>query len=84
LKHHATSAFWKNYDALPKHVRELADQNFEKLKQNPKHPSLHLKQAGRFWSVRVGQSWRALAVRDDEDMIWFWIGSHAEYDKLLG
>ncbi|WP_431028324.1 hypothetical protein [Rhizobium herbae] len=45
--------------------------------------SLHFKQAGRFWSVRIGSSWRALAVRDGDNLIWFWIGSHAHYDKLL-
>jgi hypothetical protein len=83
VKHHATASFWAAYDTLPDHVREQADRNFEKLKADPKHPSLHFKQAGRFWSVRVGSSWRALAVREDDDMIWFWIGSHAQYDKLL-
>ncbi|WP_445944940.1 ParE family toxin-like protein [Rhizobium sp. WSM1274] len=53
------------------------------LKQDPRHPSLHFKRVGRFWSARVGTSWRALAVRDGDDIIWFWIGSHADYDKLL-
>nr|WP_210311378.1 hypothetical protein [Rhizobium leucaenae] len=68
---------------MPKHVQELADRNFELLKSNPKHPSLHFKQVGRFWSARVGISWRALAVADGEYLIWFWIGSHTDYDKLL-
>lgn len=83
MKHHATQAFWDAYDRLPTHVRELADRNFARLKSDPKHPSLHFKQVGRFWSVRVGASWRALVVNDGDDMIWFWIGSHAEYDRLL-
>jgi hypothetical protein len=83
LKHHATAAFWKRYDALPPQVRAVADGNFERLKQDPHHPSLHLKEVGRFWSVRVGASWRALAVKDGESLVWFWIGSHADYDKLL-
>ncbi|WP_446692443.1 ParE family toxin-like protein [Rhizobium tropici] len=64
-------------------MRELADRNFELLKSNSKHPSLHFKQVGRFWSARVGISWRALAVADGDDLVWFWIGSHTEYDKLL-
>nr|WP_210292315.1 hypothetical protein [Rhizobium sp. BK602] len=68
---------------MPQHVRELADRNFELLKANPKHPSLHFKPVGRFWSARVGISWRALAVADGDDLIWFWIGSHTDYDKLL-
>ncbi|AGB71991.1 MULTISPECIES: hypothetical protein [Rhizobium] len=83
MKHHATQSFWQAYEKLPKHVRELADRNFELLKSNSKHPSLHFKQVGRFWSARVGISWRALAVADGDDLVWFWIGSHTEYDKLL-
>ncbi|WP_446689016.1 ParE family toxin-like protein [Rhizobium laguerreae] len=61
----------------------MADGNFDLLKQDPRHPSLHFKCVGRFWSARVGASWRALAVSDGDDIIWFWIGSHADYDKLL-
>jgi hypothetical protein len=83
VKHHATASFWRAYDDLPAQVRELADRNFEKLKADPKHPSLHFKQVGRFWSARVGTSWRALAVQEGDDVIWFWIGTHAQYDKLL-
>jgi hypothetical protein len=62
----------------------LADGGFELLKADPKHPSLHLKKVGRFWSVRVGLHYRALAVEDGEDLVWLWIGHHAEYDRLIG
>ena len=83
MRHHATDRFWQCYETLPADIRDLADRNFDKLKRDPEHPSLHFKKVGRFWSARVGKSWRALAVNDGEDMIWFWIGSHADYDKLL-
>lgn len=82
MNHHATAGFWDKYNRLPQQIRNRADENFELLKRDPRHPSLHFKSIGRFWSVRVGQSWRALAIRDGEDFIWFWIGSHAEYDKF--
>jgi len=64
-------------------VRRLADRNYELLKKNPKHPSLHFKKVGRYWSVRVGSHYRALAVEMEDGLIWFWIGSHADYDKLI-
>jgi hypothetical protein len=83
LKHHATADFWKAYDGLPERVRKVADESFALLKSNPKHPSLHFKNVGRFWSARIGSSWRALAVRDGDDFIWWWIGSHGDYDKLV-
>lgn len=64
-------------------MRYLADRNFELLMLNPKHPSLHLKKVGRYWSVRAGIHYRALAVDVEEGLLWFWIGTHAEYDKLI-
>jgi len=83
VNHFASSSFWSAYEALPLAVRQLADRNYERLKTNPKHPSLHLKKVGRYWSVRVGSHYRALAVDVEEGLLWFWIGSHAEYDKLI-
>jgi hypothetical protein len=62
----------------------LADRCYEFLKQDLRHPSLHLKKVGRLWSARVGLHYRALAVEDGNDLVWYWIGSHAEYDQLLG
>lgn len=83
MRHHATEAFWTCYSDLPAPVREIADRNFRLLKADPDHPSLHFKKIGRFRSIRVGASWRALAVQQNDDVVWFWIGSHADYDKLL-
>lgn len=36
------------------------------LKCNPRHPSLHFKKVGRFWSVRVGLHHRAIGVLRSE------------------
>lgn len=83
MKHFASEDFWVCYKKLPVSIQEVADKNFELLKENSNHPSLHLKKVGRFWSVRVGIKYRSLAVEIDEGLIWFWIGTHAEYDKLL-
>ena len=79
MKHLATAEFWTAYDRLPEAVRKLADRNFALLKQDPSHPSLHFKKVGGYRSVRVGIHYRALAVETDGDLLWFWIGSHADY-----
>jgi mRNA-degrading endonuclease RelE of RelBE toxin-antitoxin system len=84
MKHFASPAFWEAYRKLPESVRALADKNYTLLKENPKHRSLHLKKIGRFWSVRVGARYRALAVEVEGGLLWFWIGSHADYDVLIG
>ena len=83
MRHFASPAFWTAYSNLPENVRALADKNYALLKENPQHPSLHFKKAGRYWSVRVGLRYRALAVEVDGGLLWFWIGSHADYDALL-
>jgi len=83
MKHFANANFWTCYKKLPLPIQELADKSFKLLKEDSNHPSLHLKKVGRFWSVRVGIKYRALAVEINEGLIWFWIGTHAEYDKLI-
>jgi hypothetical protein len=68
---------------LPESVRKVADKNFQLLKADPYHPSLHLKRIDRVWSVRVGAHYRALGLDAPDSIVWFWIGSHADYDKLV-
>ena len=79
----ASPTFWDCYDKLPKDIQELADKCFELLKTDPKHPSLHFKKVGKFWSARVGIKYRALAVEVEEGLIWFWVGNHSDYERLV-
>jgi len=81
--HRTTPQFWKRFDALPNEVQQLARKNFELLKRDSRHPSLQFKRLGNHWSARVGIHYRALAVEDGSDYVWVWIGTHAEYDKLI-
>ena len=83
VKHRASPRFWQCYRQLPDDIRDLADKAFETLKIDPQYPSLHFKKAGRFWSARIGIHYRALAVEDGDDLVWFWIGHHSEYDRLI-
>jgi hypothetical protein len=83
LRHFASPAFWEAYTRLPESIRAVADKNYVLLKENPRHPSLQLKKVGRFWSVRVGSRHRALAVETEGGLLWFWIGSHADYDTVI-
>jgi hypothetical protein len=83
LIHHASPDFWTCYHALPAPIRDLADKAFELLKENPQHPSLHFKKVGRFWSARVSLNYRAIGVDAPDGIVWFWIGTHTEYDKLI-
>jgi hypothetical protein len=84
VRHQASPRFWRCYRHLPQDIRRLADESYRLLKQDPRHPSLHFKRIGRFWAVRVGLHYRALAVGQEATIVWFWIGPHAEYDRLVG
>jgi len=84
LRHRASQQFWSAYERLPADVRALADKNVALLKADPRHPSLHFKRIGRVWSARIGDHYRALGTEVDDGILWFWIGTHAEYDRIVG
>ncbi|OHB61464.1 MAG: hypothetical protein A2167_03160 [Planctomycetes bacterium RBG_13_46_10] len=81
--HRTTERFRNCLIRLPDRIQRTAKKNFELLKINPSHPSLHFKKTGRFWSARVGINHRALAVVDGQDFIWVWIGTHDEYENMI-
>jgi plasmid maintenance system killer protein len=86
MNHLTLPRFWKLYDRLPKEIQLLADKNYELLKRNPLHPSLHFKKIGgrkHLWSVRINDNYRALGVEKTEGIVWFWIGDHSEYEQIL-
>ncbi len=82
--HRANQRFWDCYRQLPDDIRRLADESYQLLRQDPRHPSLHFKRVGRFWSVRVGLHYRALAVEQENTIVWFWVGTHGLYNRLIG
>ena len=84
MTHLATPSFWSATHALPAEAQALADRNFALLKADARHPSLHLKKVGAFWSIRVGRGYRALARDRPEGLAWFWIGPHGTHDRLIG
>ncbi len=86
MKHFTLPCFWRCYRQLSEKVQSLADKNHQLLLADPQHPSLQLKKVGtakQLWSVRVGIHHRALGLDKPEGIVWFWVGPHSEYDKLL-
>ena len=79
-------SYWKSYKGLPKKIQRDADRKFDLWKKNPFHPSLNFKCVNteyNIWSVRVTIDYRALAVRNEKSVIWYWIGDHNKYEQLL-
>ncbi len=83
---HLSNDFLLCFSKLPKRIQDNARKNYKLWKANPSHPSLEFKRVGRklnIYSIRIGMGWRALGIVEMDSMIWFWIGTHAEYDKML-
>lgn len=81
-----TASFRKALLRLPSQIQDQADEAFAQFQANPQHPGLELKQvhpSRPIYSARVTLGYRALAVKKDDGWVWFWIGSHAEYDSVL-
>jgi hypothetical protein len=83
---HSTERFREALKQLPKEVRQNAQEAYRLWQQDPQHPGLHFKRIHStkpIYSVRVGLGWRAVGLQRGDNMIWYWIGSHADYEKLI-
>jgi len=81
-----TQAFWKCFDRLPENIQLSAKKSYALWRDNPKHPGVNFKSVSRkqpVFSARISIDYRALGLMEDDTVTWFWIGSHADYDKLL-
>ncbi len=86
MKSRATPRFWAAYRTLPPETRKLAKKNYRLFDDDPQHPSLRFKKihgTDTVHSVRVGYGYRAVGLLEGDEITWIWIGSHAEYDRLL-
>jgi hypothetical protein len=86
MKSSTTRRFWECYDALSMEVKKQAKAAYELFSQNPYYPSLHFKRmhATRpIFSVRVSIDYRAVGFLEEDEITWFWIGSHRDYEALI-
>lgn len=86
IESRTTRSFRTAFAALPQEMQSHARRAYRLFRDNPAHPSLRFKKVDRtenVYSVRIGLGYRALGVLVDATVIWFWIGPHAEYDRLV-
>lgn len=86
MKSVTTSQFWKRYHSLPEDVQRRADRAYELWQINPQAHGLYFKRVGAqqpVYSVRIGRGYRALGILEGEVILWFWIGPHDEYVRML-
>jgi len=81
-----TTRFWKYYEKLPEEIKEKSKETFKLFQKDPFHPSLHFKRVHSskpIFSVRITKDYRVIGVLDKNEIIWFWIGNHEEYEKII-
>ena len=87
MKSSVTKAFRKQLTQLPESVQEQATKAYTLWRSDPYHNSLQFKRVSQrqpIYSARIGPNYRVLGLLEEDDIYWFWIGTHAEYDELLG
>ncbi len=86
MNSHLTEDFFALYRLLPESVRQQARLAYQLFERDPHHPGLRFRKvhpSRPIYSARVGIDYRVVGIRDGNDIFWFWIGSHADYDHLL-
>ena len=86
MKSHTTKRFRKLLIELPQEIQKRAKEAYERFERDPYYPGLYFKRVHSsrpIYAVRISKDYRALGILQDGEIIWFWIGSHSDYDKLL-
>lgn len=86
MKYKTYPSFWKTYESLDNEIKKQAKKSFELWRENPFHPSLHFKCVNKeenVWSLRISRRYRALCIYENDTVIWFWIGNHNDYLRLI-
>jgi hypothetical protein len=86
VKSRTTAQFRSSFASLPKQVQKQTRQAYRQFMQDPGHPSLRFKKIHSelpIYSARISINYRAVGQLDGDTVIWFWVGSHAEYDRLI-
>ena len=86
IESRTTRQFWRLFADLPLEVQQEAKRAYRLFRGNPAHPGLHFKKLegeDDIYSVRIGLNYRALAVIERNRVVWYWIGSHSDYDRLV-
>ena len=86
IQSRTTRKFWRLFSSLPVDVQRDAKRAYRLFQSNPAHPGLQFKKLegeDDIYSARIGLDYQALAVKKQDRVIWYWIGSHSEYDRLV-
>ncbi|WP_397197122.1 hypothetical protein [Nodosilinea sp. LEGE 07298] len=87
MKSRTTIQFRKLFANLPNQVQQQTRSAYRHFQKDPSYPSLRFKKVHPdlpIYSARINKNYRVVGQLEGDTVIWFWVGSHAEYDRLLG
>ncbi|MBV9771999.1 MAG: hypothetical protein JOZ32_20670 [Bryobacterales bacterium] len=85
MESQTTRQFWRLFSDLPLNAQRNAQRAYRLFQGDPSHPGLQFKKLegeDYIYSVRIGLGYRALGVMKKDRIVWYWIGTHSEYDRL--
>jgi len=86
MQSRTTRPYWRLFSDLPADVQRDAKRAYRLFLSNPAYPGLQFKKLegeDNIYSARIGFAYRALGVMKQDRIVWYWIGSHSEYDRLV-
>ena len=86
MNSHTTPGFRKMLADLPVQLQEQAREAYRRFQRDPFQRGLRFRQVHPkrpVFSARINRDYRAVGIRDGEEIVWFWIGPHEQYETLL-
>jgi hypothetical protein len=83
MQSRASGSFWTCLEGLNEEIQRSALKQYRLWLRDPNHPSVKFKRVQNYWSARITDNYRALGIMDGDTVIWFWIGNHSEYERLI-
>jgi hypothetical protein len=79
----ASGSFWACFQELSEEIQRSTTKQYRLWLRDVKHPSVQFKRVQNYWSARITDNYRALGIADGDTVVWFWIGNHSEYERLI-
>jgi len=83
---HTTKSYRAALQGLSPEARRQAREADEQFRNDPFSPGLHFEEVNaqkHIWSACITRHIRVLGIRDRDEIAWYWIGTHREYEKRM-
>lgn len=86
MRSRTTRRFREAFRSLPNDIQERTREAYARFRENPDHPGLRFKKIqarGNVHAVRITRDYRALGTVHSDEVVWFWVGSHEDYERMI-